>query len=193
MRARPFPVEAAAALIRDSSTLATPLLAIVLTAYGDEIFGNEQLGIEPIDPIELYARITEDFRAQLTEAGENRLQAMLMAVATDGFYEDPLVFTSVAKALSSGDVGELPDGIMEDVTLPEAVWAVYEVSLNRDDDIGLHPLVLALITGAADAEAEDQQDEALPHHERFVHHMKIELAAQLQSINVQFPFSQLQA
>ena len=171
--------------------MATPLLAIVLTAYGDEIFGDEAKGIEPIDPIELYARIEEDFRAQLTEAGENRLQALMMAVATDGFYEDPLVFTSVAKALAVGDMGDLPDGIMEEVTLPEAVWAVYEVALNRDDDIGLHPLVLALITGAADGESEEGQEQPLPHHERFVAHQKLELASQLRSINVQFPLSQL--
>lgn len=185
----PFPVEAAAKLLRESGTLGTPLLTIALAAYGDEIFGNPELGIEPIDPIELWTRLEEDFRAELPDAVENRLNALMTAVSTDLFYEDPLAFTSIGLALASGNLGTLPDGILEELTLPEAVWATYEVALNRDDDMPLSPQILRLFDEIITAEADDMEDgdEKSPSNERYVHYMKMELASQMLQLGIRIP------
>lgn len=184
----PFPVEAAAKLLREAGTLGTPLLAIAMAAYGDEVFGNPEKGIEPIDPLELWARLEEDFRASLPDAVENRLTAIISAVETDAFYMDPLIFTSVGLALSSGSLGTLPDGILEELTLPEAVWAVYEVALVRDDDMPLSPQVLRLFDDIITAEADDNEgDPEGPSNEAFVRYMKMDLASQMLQLGIHVP------
>jgi hypothetical protein len=70
-----FSRETAAELFRDSGTLGTVILVILLTAYGEEIF--------ELDPLELYARIKDDFRCTLTEEGENRLNAIMLSLTSD--------------------------------------------------------------------------------------------------------------
>lgn len=188
-RPLPFPVEAAAKLLRESGTLGTPLLAIALTAYGPELFGNPEAGIPPLDPIELWARLEEDFRAQLPEALENRMNAIITAVSTDLFYEDPLAFTSIGLALANGNLGTLPDGILEELTLPEAVWAAYEVALNRDDDMPMAPPVLRLFDEIITQESDDmtEGDEKDPSNERYVHYMKMDLASQMLQLGIKIP------
>lgn len=188
----PFPIEKAAGLIREPGTLGLPLLVICLAAYGEEVFGSDT--VEPMDPLDLYERLKDDFRAQLTEEGENRLNALMLAIATDGFYEDPLIFVSVTKALNTGDLGELPDGVMEEVELPEALWAVYEVGLCRDDDIGLEPRVLAVIEGALakeSREVEEGEEEVSP--EDYIASNKLDLANQLLQLGLQMPLGELGA
>lgn len=187
-RQLPFSVDAAAELLREPSTLGIPLLTIAMTAYGDEIFGNPETGIEPMDPIELYTRLEEDFRAELPDTAEARLQAIITAVATDGFYEDPLIFTSIALALTNGNIGTLPDGILEEITLPEAVWAVYEVALVRDDDIKLGPLILQAIDEIIGEAADDFEDGGEePSHEHFVRNMKMDLIGQMTKLGIKIP------
>jgi hypothetical protein len=183
MRKVPFQIEAAAALIRESSTLATPLLVICLSAYGEEFFEK--------DPLEVIALLQEDFRADLTEEGENRLNAIRTALETDAFYIDPLAFQGIAKSLSSGDIGDLADGFEEEVTLPEALWAVYEVGLLRDDDIELAKPVLALFDQIMEGASREEGEGSSP--EQFVYDNKIDLASQLQVIGVQFPLHNLHA
>lgn len=189
LRTLPFPVTAAAELIRDTGTLATPLLVICLTAYGDEFFGNEEEGIPPMDPLELYARLEEDFRATLPVPGENRLNAIRLALETDAFYEDPLAFASITRALNTGDLGEMPEGFVDDVELPEALWATYEISTLRDDDIRLAPVVLNLFDEAAKQDVYDEP-EGVP-VEDYVRDQKRELASQLQMLGLQLPIRDL--
>jgi hypothetical protein len=184
----PFSVEAAAKLLREPGTLGTPLLAIALAAYGPELFGDPEAGIPALDPIELWTRMEEDFRATLPDAIEARLQAIMLAVSTDAFYEDPLAFMSIGLALASGDLGTLPDGILEELTLPEAVWAAYEVALVRDDDVKFAPPILRLFDEIINAEADDAEaglEE--PSNETFMRDMKMDLASQMQQLGVQIP------
>ena len=182
----PFKKDRAAELLRDSSTLATVIHLIVLSAYGEELYGDPERGIEPMDPIELYARIQEDFSAQLTEEGENRLNGLMMAVSTDGFYEDPLVFTSVAHALFSGDLGDLVDGAIEDLDVPNMLWAIYEVAANRDDDNEFSPPVAKLQEEVinSDIEGSDDPEGEPPQYEVEVTKMHTRLLEQLHSLGV---------
>ena len=186
MRQLPFTVEAAAKLLRESSTLATPLLTIALCAYGDELFGDANH--DPMDPVELFTRLEEDFRAELPEAAENRLNAILLAVSTDAFYQDPVAFNSIAASLATGDIGDMPDGLMEDLSLPEAFWAVYEVGICRDDEMHLSPEIVQEIEGLTRKEASSGETS---HYEEFVQHQKLELASQLAQIGARLPLSEL--
>ena len=51
-----------------SGTYATVVHLICLVCYGQEIY--------TLDPLEIYARLSEDFSAQMPEQLENKLQAI---------------------------------------------------------------------------------------------------------------------
>lgn len=109
-----------ARLLNDVATLGTTLHIICLTAYGEEIY--------TLDILEMLARLREDFGVELPEDNENKLQAMLTAVSTEAFHQDVEAFNTICNTLSSGDPG-LDE--LDDVTLPEMMWAMFEVEVNR--------------------------------------------------------------
>jgi len=172
----PFRVTHCAELIRDSGTYAFPLMVILAAAY-DDLF--------EIDPVELYIRIEEDFQARLTEEGENRVQAAILALETDMFYDDALTTRSISMALYEGDLGDLPNGMLEDVYLPEIIWAAYEIGLMREDEedfsIETQAYVDSLIKDAAD-EVDVDEEEVLPYYAKTLMDSKLLLKQQLQKI-----------
>jgi hypothetical protein len=177
---------AASALLREPDTLATTIHVILLTAYPD-LYGDPITGEEPLDPLEIYARVLDDFNAVIPEEGENRINALLTAVPTDLFYQDPLAFQSVANALYTGDIGDLVEGFMDDLTVPEILWSIYEVGLNRGDEIDFSPAVQRLIDAEIASEAQDMEedvDEIIPYYARFVEEMKKDLTLQLRQLGV---------
>lgn len=177
-----FSRQVAAELFRDSDTLGTVILVILLLQYDVDIF--EQ------DPLEIYARINEDFHATLSEEGENRLNALLLALQTDDFYDDPLVFRSIASALYDGDLGDMVSGTLDDLTIPEILWAIYEVGLLRDENEQdeFSPAVQRVIDEELANEAEEQDlddpEAVLPYYERFIEHMKKTLHEQLAKLGL---------
>jgi hypothetical protein len=179
MNPPPFNRKEAAELLRDSSTLGTTVLVILLQTYGEELFD--------LDPLEIYARVQEDFRATLSEEGENRLNALLFAISSDAFYEDPEVFRAVSTSLYDGDLGDLVTGGLEPITVPEMLWAVYEVGQLREDEpdftAGINRIMDETI--ADEAEEQDMENvEVLPYYERFLESTKKDLFKQLSSIGV---------
>jgi len=166
--------EACAELIRDPETLTLPLMTILLSAYGEYLF--------EVDSVELYADIEEDFNASLTVEGENRIQAAILAMTTDLFYTDPLSTRSIALAFYEGDLGDLVNGVLEEVELPEIIWAAYELGLLREDDEDFSPPVQAfideLVKGVAD-EMDMETGEILPHYARVLEVQKRELREQM--------------
>lgn len=109
-----------ARMLTDDGTMATCLQIIALSAYGEEVY--------QVDPIELVMRLEEDFEAKLTEDNENKLKAILLATSTDIFYEDAEAFQAIGNTLLNGDPGI---NAMDPLTIPEMLWAVYEVELNH--------------------------------------------------------------
>jgi hypothetical protein len=122
--------------IGDPDTPAFVLLTIAMWAFGDRVLGDPSEGIEPMDPAELWAGLHEIFDTWITEEGENKLNALLLALQGDIFYRDVEVFHSVAQALLDGDLGDLINGKFDDLSAVEIMWAVLEVELARDDDQG---------------------------------------------------------
>lgn len=117
--------EGAQELFIDAHSLATPLIATLLKLYGEEIF--------EVDPLEIFSRVHEDFNVWISEEGENRIQAILIALSTDEFYHRPEVFKAVCGSLYSGDINDLISVDFEDLTMTEILWAIFEVQLLRGD------------------------------------------------------------
>lgn len=179
--------EAVAELIRDPDTLATTLHVILLAAYGTDVYTE--------DVLELYLRLEEDFHARITEEGENRINAIRLATETDAFYDDLTAFQAICNALYGGDIGDPISSAFDEVTVPELLWATYEVGLNRDDDPEFSRSIEQFIDQVIAEEVEDvdievnEIDEAsdllrLPYTDQFIADMKSDLRRQLSKLGI---------
>lgn len=180
-----FDLKAASELLRDESTYGLTLMTILLDAYGEQLFDPQ------MDSIELYLEIEEDFRAQMTLAGENRVQACLLGMTTDAFYTDALVCRSVAMALFEGELGDMVHGVLEAVELPEIMWAVYELGMLREDEEDFSPEVQRWIDQLVAHTAEEQDlehPEVLPYYAQILEDEKQELLRQLRILGVSEAF-----
>lgn len=184
----PFEKRLAADLLADTETTATVLHMIILAAYGDEVYGSIEHGIEQADPVELWLRIKEDFSVTVPESNENKVNALMLALSTEAFYDDPLAFISICNALYSGDLGDLVDGALEDLTMPEMLWGIYEVELNRGDSGGFALPIDRLIDEIIRNEAEDNEEleeaEVVPYYEKFVAEMRDDMLVQMRMLGV---------
>ena len=184
----PFEKKLAADLLADTETTATVLHIIILAAYGDEVYGSVEHGIEQADPVELWLRIKEDFSVTVPESNENKVNALMLALSTEAFYDDPLAFISICNALYSGDLGDLVDGALEDLTMPEMLWGIYEVELNRGDSEGFALPIDRLIDEIIRNEAEDNEEleeaEVVPYYEKFVAEMRDDMLVQMRMLGV---------
>jgi hypothetical protein len=184
----PFDKRLAADLLADTETTATVLHMIILAAYGDEVYGSLEQNIEPADPVELWLRIKEDFSVNIPESNENKVNALMLALSTEAFYDDPLAFISISNALYSGDLGDLVNGALEDLTMPEMLWGIYEVELNRGDSEGFSISIDRLIDEIINNEAEDNEEleetEVVPYYEKFVAAMRDDMLVQMRMLGV---------
>lgn len=184
----PFDKRLAADFLADTETTATVIHMIILAAYGDEVYGSLEQNIEPADPVELWLRIKEDFSVNVPESNENKVNALMLALSTDAFYEDPLAFISIGNALYSGDLGDLVNGALEDLTMPEMLWSIYEVELNRGDSEGFSISIDRLIDEIIRNEAEDNEEleeaEVVPYYEKFVSEMRDDMLVQMRMLGV---------
>lgn len=177
-------------LLRDPETHMTTLFVILHAAYGEDIYFE--------DPLVLFAQLEEDFNAELPIQAENRINAGLTTIPSDLFYRDPSVFQAVANTLYSGDLGD--DIFLDDLTLPEIMWAIFEVDYIRDvmeaifgDSIRIPdgtndftPLVEKIIADVAASESiEVDEAEALePYAEQFIGELFDSLDSQLRKLGV---------
>jgi hypothetical protein len=196
MRPLPFSLEEAAALLGDSDTFATVLHIIILSAYGEEVYGDPENDIPPMDILEIIARLEEDFRTSIPVENENRINAIRLAVSTDAFYEEPEAMAAIASSLYNGDLDDIVNGFLEDVTIPEILWATYEVELNREEPSEFSPACLRFIEKQIEEEREEHIDESvdtlpeiLPYHAKFVNAQKAMLETQLAKLGISLPSS----
>lgn len=182
----PWDIRRSGDLFANPETSATILHAMVLAAYGDEVYGDEDT--DAMDPVELWVRVREDFRVTVPEENENRLNAIMLAISTDAFYEDPLAFTSICMALAEGDLGDLVDGAIEELTVPEMLWGIYEVELNRDDQPEFARGVLAVIDQTVQEQAEESdvdETDVVPAYERFVSDAREEMFHDMRRLGIE--------
>lgn len=184
----PFDRRIAADILGDTETTATVLHLILLAAYGDELHGDPEAGIDPMDPVEYWVRVNEDFRVVVPESNENKINALMLALSTEAFHEDPLAFISVCNALYSGELGDIVDGVLEDLTICEMLWGIYEVELNRGDTEDFAPAIDSIIDETIRNEADDKEDleeeEVVPYYESFVAEQRDTMLTQMKVLGV---------
>lgn len=145
----------------DPDTCAFVLLTIAMWAFGDQVLGDPENDVEAMDPAELWAGLNEMFGVWVSEEGENKLNALILALQGDLFYRDVEVFSAVAQALLDGDLGDLVQGQFDDLTAVDIMWAVLEVELARDDEQGPPEFsqgVADLISRSIALEQENQEE-----------------------------------
>jgi hypothetical protein len=176
--------DAARALLDDPDARATALHGLLLVAFGEQLYGSEEL--DPMDSLEIFAGLEERFNVSLTEEVENKIQALLLAMSTDGFYEDPNVFIAVAESLLDGDLGDLPTGGSSGLSQMEILWAIYEVAVNRDDNVpDFSPAVQEMIDRLVVDEAQEDNDPDIPidiHEMLFLRELRDNVLAQMTAL-----------
>lgn len=119
--AYPFKKSEAAKLLASDDTYAFVLMTILLPVFGDDLFTE--------DSSILFADIEDYFDCHLSEESENRINAAITAMTTDLFFTNVNMFNAIALAFAEGDIGDIPEGILETPDVGDMLWAVQEVSL----------------------------------------------------------------
>ena len=117
----PFKKSEAAKLLASDDAYAFVLMTILLPVFGDDLFTE--------DSAVLFADIEDYFDCHLSEESENRINAAITAMTTDLFFTNVNMFNAITLAFVEGDIGDIPEGIMETPDVGDMLWAVQEVSL----------------------------------------------------------------
>lgn len=150
----------AANLLRDPNTSAVTLFVIAVKTVGEEnmFTVDEDTGYsDSIDPLELLSELEDQFRTSIPPENENRLNALLMAFTSNLYFDDPIAFTSISMAIHSGDLGELVNGVMEDLTIEEILVAKMEIELliePQEFSTSVQKLIHASIKDLAEEDGE---------------------------------------
>lgn len=161
-------------LLSDSATYGIVALAITITAYPEDWYD--------IDSLELFARFQEDFGVEIDPDVENKLMALIVSVTTPYFYHDAQFFESVCRTLVNGDPGL---NEIEELTIIEVLWGVYEVSL-AGEEIDFSPTIERYMERVIASDVEDME-EMTPEEQQSVYIkdllvMTIELSDQLKKV-----------
>ena len=163
-------------LLTEDSTFGTVAHIIAYSAFGDEMYA--------MDPLELYANLEDEYRVNVAEDVQQKLQAILLATSTDAFFHDPEAFRAICNTLVEGDPGFLT---FDELTIPEILWSSYEVSLNHPGT-EFSPQVQRVIDRELAEEGEDLDDleeaEDLPYFDRAVNRLRDEMVEQLDRLGV---------
>lgn len=131
------PGKVAAQMLGSAGTCITSLNYLLLRTFEEDAYD--------LEVPELIAQLEELYQVTPVQEIEDRLHALLNLMLTDAYFEDPLAFIHITMAVATGDPGF---ELLEQPTVPEMLWAGYEISLNRDHR-PLGPKVQALVAGLA--------------------------------------------
>lgn len=192
--AYPFKKSEAAKILASDDAYAFVIMTILLPVFGDDLFTE--------DTAILYADIEDYFDCHLSEETENRMNAAITAMTTDLFFTNVNMFNAISLAFAEGDIGDIPNGVLEIPDVGDMLWAVQEVSLllgipKESDEFqemfspGVMQYVGDQIAGIAEDLDEipddvDELDEAFnePYFDRVIDENMAQLAQQLYRIGV---------
>lgn len=192
--AYPFKKSEAAKLLASDDAYAFVLMTILLPVFGDDLFTE--------DSSILFADIEDYFDCHLSEESENRINAAITAMTTDLFFTNVNMFNAITLAFAEGDIGDIPDGMMETPDVGDMLWAVQEVSLligepkeSEEFQAMFSPSVMSYVGDMIASVAEDLEevpddvdelDEAFnePYFERVINENAAQMAKQLYMIGI---------
>lgn len=192
--AYPFKKSEAAKLLASDDTYAFVLMTILLPVFGDDLFTE--------DSSILFADIEDYFDCHLSEESENRINAAITAMTTDLFFTNVNMFNAIALAFAEGDIGDIPEGILETPDVGDMLWAVQEVSLligepkeSEEFQAMFSPSVMSYVGDMIASVAEDLEevpddvdelDEAFdePYFERVISENTAQMVKQLYMVGV---------
>jgi hypothetical protein len=109
-------------LLQAPEAFGSSLLAVLVDHFGTEML--------EWDPEALRDAVKAEFGVGLSPINEAKVNALVVTLTTDRFYQDYQVFNGVCEALT----GDMPDFDQVDVATPEQMaWAITEVSLLDTD------------------------------------------------------------
>ena len=171
-----FDKKEAGNLLSENSTFGTVAHIIAYKAFGDEMYA--------MDPLELYANLEDEYRVNVAEDVQQKLQAIILATSTDAFFHDPEAFRAICNTLVEGDPGFLT---FDDLTIPEILWSNYEISLNHPGT-DFSPQVQRVIDRELMEEGQDidslEEAEDMPYFDRAITALRDEMAEQLERIGM---------
>lgn len=191
--AYPFKKSEAAKLLASDDAYAFVLMTILLPVFGDDLFTE--------DSAVLFADIEDYFDCHLSEESENRINAAITAMTTDLFFTNVNMFNAITLAFAEGDIGDIPEGVMETPDVGDMLWAVQEVSLlmgepkeSEEFQSMFSPEVMSYVGNMLASVAEDDEisddidelDEAFnePYFERVINENTAHMSKQLYMIGV---------
>ena len=192
--AYPFKKSEAAKLLASDDAYAFVLMTILLPVFGDDLFTE--------DSAVLFADIEDYFDCHLSEESENRINAAITAMTTDLFFTNVNMFNAITLAFAEGDIGDIPEGVMETPDVGDMLWAVQEVSLligepkeSEEFQSLFSPSVMRYVGDMLASVAEDMDeipddvdtlDEAFdePYFDRVISENTAQMAKQLYMIGV---------
>lgn len=144
--------------LANEDSFATTIRVAVESIYGPDVFGNPAMGVEAADPVLIWRAVYDDLGISMPEQSENRINALITALSYQGFYYDPEAFTAVCNALYSGEIGDVISAGLDELTVPEITWGMYEVDLNRGQPGEYSPAVQKVIAETVQDENMEQQE-----------------------------------
>jgi hypothetical protein len=166
--------EATKELLESEEVYATTVRAILNAAYGEQIYD--------VDVIEIYMDLESDFDIKLDVETENKINALLFAVTFPSeFFTEEEAFVGVGNSLLGGDVGDEISVMLDDLTVAEMLWALYEVEINLPDGMSIEysPEVDSVINSVLDSESMESEQEAKIEYQNFLEDHKTRLTVQL--------------
>lgn len=141
--------EAIKVALSDPATLGLSLTVIMESTFEPAVlYGSKEH--DPLDVITIMQTLEENYGVSLPPALENRIQAIMLLRTTAAFENDLRAFVAITLSLADGYLGDMPTGVMEDVEIGDALWAVFESACI---DPGMQPLSAEVETHIMELEA----------------------------------------
>lgn len=162
-----------AELLANPNTYATTFHVILLATLGEQFYS--------MDPVEIFSELESRFNCRIAEEGENRINALLTLMSSDVALQDPEAFQAVAQSLAGGEIGDAMDGLLDTLESLEVLWALYELTLNQEQEDEASPAVLRFIDEVLASENDEDGMEGV---QQDLEEMKVRLHTQLASMGV---------
>lgn len=136
--------DAAKAILTDSNSVTTAIATILEDTFPlDQLYG--MAGDEGMDIDTIVDALQSRFGGTIPQAVRNRIQAVCVLRETDSIENDVAAFNGFVLACVDGHLGDLVNGMLEEVSIEEASWGLFEAVCIDPEMEGLSPAVVRFI------------------------------------------------